>query len=78
MIRSGLYVTARALFSSSVRLGLIGPLQGQTLLYQLIGQLDALVDRARDLTPKDAAQTAPLLEIMQGGQDRLYSRLFQS
>ena len=27
---------------------------------------------------REAAQTAPLLEIWQGTQDRLYSRLFQS
>ena len=29
-------------------------------------------------TLDDIAQTAPLLELWQGAQDRLYSRLFQS
>jgi urease accessory protein UreF len=30
------------------------------------------------LTLADIAQTAPLLDLWQGAQDRLYSRLFQS
>ena len=31
-----------------------------------------------ELGLEDLAQTAPLMEIWQGAQDRLYSRLFQS
>ena len=38
---------------------------------------DVLI-RCRNLKVEDIAQTAPLLEIWQGAQDRLYSRLFQS
>jgi urease accessory protein UreF len=30
------------------------------------------------LTLDDLAQTSPLLDLWQGAQDRLYSRLFQS
>jgi len=37
-----------------------------------------VVARCEHLSVDDLAQTAPLLDLWQGAQDRLYSRLFQS
>jgi urease accessory protein UreF len=34
--------------------------------------------RCADLTLDDLAQTAPVIDLVQGAHDRLYSRLFQS
>ena len=40
--------------------------------------LNRALDRCRDLDERDAAQTAPILDVLQSAHDRLYSRLFQS
>ena len=53
-------------------------LEGQKLQYGLGPFLDALAARCREFGPRGMAQTAPLVEIFQAGQDRIYSRLFQS
>ena len=39
---------------------------------------EGIVQKGLGLTLADLAQTAPLLDLWQGAQDRLYSRLFQS
>lgn len=73
-----LFTTLRGVVSSAVRLNIVGPLVGQRLQRELGPATDALVPIACRLTLDDATQTAPLLDILQGTQDRLYSRLFQS
>ena len=40
--------------------------------------LDRLAARCADLDEKDVVQTAPVIDLLQAGHDRLYSRLFQS
>jgi urease accessory protein len=48
------------------------------LQHRLAPQAEAILCRCELLTLDDIAQPAPLLELWQGAQDRLYSRLFQS
>jgi urease accessory protein len=76
--RMFLFVSLRGIVSAAVRLGIVGPLEGQRIQSMLGPHLDHLVDLAAGRTVEDACQTSPLLEIWQMGQDRLYSRLFQS
>ena len=76
--RVTLYGVARAVLSAAVRLGLIGSYEAQRLQYACGAQLDEVLDRCGTLGTEDLAQTAPLLDILQAGHDRLYSRLFQS
>lgn len=73
-----LYMTLRSGLSSAVRLGLAGPLEAQRLQAACAPALDAALARSARLGVDDAALTAPVLEILQGAHDRLYSRLFQS
>jgi urease accessory protein len=73
-----LFIHLRGLLSSAVRLGLVGPLEGQGIQYQLTGCLEAIFAECINVDYKAAAQTNPLSEIWQANQDRLYSRLFQS
>lgn len=68
----------RGAVAGAVRLGIIGPLEAQRLQYRLSFAAEAVLVRCARLRTADVAQTAPLLEIWQGTQDRLYSRLFQS
>jgi urease accessory protein len=68
----------RGVFAASVRLNIIGPMEAQMLQHRLSTQAEEVIHRCQALTLDDLAQTAPLLDLWQGAQDRLYSRLFQS
>ncbi|HVY68733.1 MAG TPA: urease accessory UreF family protein [Verrucomicrobiae bacterium] len=73
-----LFQHSRALLASAVRLGIVGPMEAQSLQYRLGETAAEVLAKCSELAVEDLAQTAPLLEIWQSGQDRLYSRLFQS
>ncbi len=68
----------RSLIAAAVRLNIVGPMEAQAIQHRLGPQAEALLDASASLTLDDLAQTAPLLDLWQGAQDRLYSRLFQS
>ena len=72
------FLHLRGLISGAVRLGISGPLQGQALQNRLAQRAEEILLRCYDLTLNEIAQTAPLLDLWQANQDRLYSRLFQS
>jgi urease accessory protein len=73
-----LYGAARTVLAAAVRLGIAGSFEAQRLQYECGPWLDQAVDRCGALSIDDLAQTAPVLDLLQGGHDRLYSRLFQS
>lgn len=73
-----LFLSLRGLVSGAVRLGVVGPLEAQSTQAKMADDVERLAELARRLPPEDAAQTAPILDLVQGAQDRLYSRLFQS
>lgn len=68
----------RGLTASAVRLNIVGPMEAQTLQHRLSRTIETILQNSEFLTLDDLAQTAPLLDLWQGAQDRLYSRLFQS
>lgn len=73
-----LHLALRGALSAAVRLGGCGPAEAQAIHRRMHPRLDAALSRARTLTLDDVAQTAPVIELFQATQDRLYSRLFQS
>jgi len=73
-----LFLGLRGSLSAGVRLGVVGPLEAQRLLAKAAPVLEAALERCAAIGSEDAAQTAPLHDLFQGTQDRLYSRLFQS
>jgi urease accessory protein len=73
-----MFLHLRGILAAAVRLGLVGPLEAQSIQHRLGPRCEALLARFASLTLDDLAQTAPLLDLWQGTQDRLYSRLFQS
>jgi urease accessory protein len=73
-----LFQGARAAVSAAVRLGVVGPLEAQGLLAGAADEAERALAATAGLAPEDAASSAPLLDLLQGQQDRLYSRLFQS
>lgn len=72
------FLHLRGLTASAVRLGIVGPMEAQTIQFESASFAREMLDDCQDVPVSEIAQTAPLLEIWQGGQDRLYSRLFQS
>jgi urease accessory protein len=73
-----LHLGLRGLLSAAVRLGVAGPTEAQHLHHRLHPALAAALARGRTLGLADVSQPAPLVELIQGTHDRLYSRLFQS
>jgi urease accessory protein len=68
----------RGLVAAAVRLGIIGPMEAQSLQHQLAPRAQSILRQCENLAVAEIAQTSPLVELWQGTQDRLYSRLFQS
>ncbi len=73
-----LYGTARGILSAAVRLGIVGSYQAQRMQHEAGQCLNATLKRCAGLDAEAICQTAPVLDLLQGTHDRLYSRLFQS
>ena len=76
--RAVLYGAARGVLSAAVRLGIVGSYRAQRLQHEAATCLEATLERCRGLPPEAICQTAPIIDLLQGAHDRLYSRLFQS
>ena len=68
----------RSVMAAAVRLNIVGPMEAQAIQHQLSSTAEDVLKSCASLTLDDMAQTSPLLDLWQGAQDRLYSRLFQS
>lgn len=68
----------RGLISAAVRLGIVGPIQGQTIQARVASDAERMVELGMSLPVESSAQTSPMLELLASAHDRLYSRLFQS
>jgi urease accessory protein len=77
-VRLYVFTHLRGVIAAAVRLNIVGPMEGQAIQFQLSGLAEAVARHGLARTLDDLAQSAPLLDVWQGAQDRLYSRLFQS
>jgi urease accessory protein len=68
----------RSVLAGAVRLNIVGPMEAQSMQHKLSTSAESVGRECENLTLDQIAQTAPLLDLWQGAQDRLYSRLFQS
>lgn len=72
------FQSLRGLVAAAIRLGIAGPMEAQAAQHRLARRAREILDLTANLAVNSVANTAPLLDIWQGNQDRLYSRLFQS
>jgi urease accessory protein len=72
------FTQLRGSISAAVRLNIVGPGGGQAIQHRLTDAAEIAARLFGRVALEDAAQTAPLLDLWQGTQDRLYSRLFQT
>jgi urease accessory protein len=77
-LRLFVFTQVRGWLSSAVRLGIVGPIEAQGLQARLAPEAERTVEGCAGVGLEELAQTAPLIDLFQGTQDRLYSRLFQS
>lgn len=77
-LRLALFIVVRDLVSSAIRLNVLGPLRAQTLLFELGRSIAEAAEPDGVPLPDEAAQTAPMMDVLQNAHDGLYSRLFQS
>jgi len=68
----------RGILAAAVRLNMIGPMEAQLLQQKISPKAEMILKKCEALSLDDITQTAPLIDLWQGAQDRLYSRLFQS
>ncbi|CAG8517844.1 21187_t:CDS:2 [Cetraspora pellucida] len=68
-----LFLFARAILSAAVRLNIIGPYYSQRLLTECQVYVEKSLEKTCKLNSKVAVQTSPLLDILQGRHDKLYS-----
>ncbi|TPX35115.1 hypothetical protein SmJEL517_g02459 [Synchytrium microbalum] len=73
-----LFLHARSMVSAAVRLNQIGPYQGQSILFDLQPHVQQTCKQVENKTLDDVHNSAPLIDILQGMHDNLYSRLFNS
>ena len=73
-----LYIQLRDTVSAAIRLNIVGPLAGQSLLSHLSRFVEQAAEQSLDRPLAAAAQTSPVIELVAQRHDRLYSRLFQS
>jgi urease accessory protein len=78
VLRLFVYLQLRGWISAAVRLGIVGPLEGQSIQHRLSNKAVQMTDHPEEFNLQNIAQTLPLLDLLQGGHDRVYSRLFQS
>ncbi|HEV7298778.1 MAG TPA: urease accessory UreF family protein [Tepidisphaeraceae bacterium] len=76
--RAFLFVSMRSVISAAVRVGIVGPFEGQTIQHELADHLEAVAQGVIRRPTDAACHTAPVLEVTGAMQDRLYSRLFVS
>jgi len=72
------FMHLRSVVAASVRLNIVGPMEGQAIQFQFSEEAESVAQNSAQLGLNDLSQTAPLLDLWQGAQDRLYSRLFQT
>lgn len=68
----------RSLLAAAVRLNIVGPMEAQRLQFLLAARAANVHEECSGIALEALANTSPLLDLWQGAQDRLYSRLFQS
>jgi urease accessory protein len=77
-LRMFVFNHVRSVLAAAVRLNIVGPMEAQVMQQRAAVRAEDVLRRCESLELVDLAQTSSLLDLWQGAQDRLYSRLFQS
>ena len=73
-----LFLFVRSVISAAVRLNILGPYEGQSVLSNTSEIVDQAYHAYHQLALDQTAVTDPFLDLFQSMHDRLYTRLFNS
>ncbi|XP_078361151.1 uncharacterized protein LOC144645444 [Oculina patagonica] len=73
-----LFSTLRTVIASAVRLGNVGPLQAQSIQFEMQKTAEEIRKKFEKSTIEEATTTAPVADFLQGAHDNLFSKLFYS
>jgi urease accessory protein len=73
-----LFLHVRSIVSSAVRMSMVGPYEGQSLIFKAQERVREALQAVKGQTMRDIYQTHPIIDILQGSHDRLYTRIFNS
>jgi urease accessory protein len=73
-----LHGALRSVTSAAVRLGLCGPNEAQRMITARASLLERIVDQCGAMRAEDAAQPAPILDLVSAAHDRLDVKMFVS
>lgn len=73
-----LFSVLRSVVASAVRLGNIGPLQAQSIQFELQKVAEELRKQYACCPVEDAVITSPFADVVQGTHDNLFAKLFYS
>jgi len=73
-----LHGALRTITSAAVRLGRVGPNEAQRMVVARAPLLERIVETCGDLRAEEAAQTAPILDLLACAHDRLDVKMFVS
>jgi urease accessory protein len=73
-----MYQALRSAISAAVRLGVVGPLRAQRILFHAAPIAARAIADTAGLGAGDASSVSPIVELAQATHDRLEVRLFQS
>jgi urease accessory protein len=75
-----LFNHAKTVLSAAVRASVMGPYQAQSVLAgrQMQAQIQTCLERVWNVSPEDAGQVVPSMDLWVGRHELLYSRIFNS
>ena len=73
-----LHGALRSVTSAAVRLGLCGPNEAQRMITARASLLERIADKCGAMRAEDAAQAAPILDLLSAAHDRLDVKMFVS
>ncbi|KAH7353112.1 hypothetical protein KP509_19G079000 [Ceratopteris richardii] len=76
--RAFLFVTLRDLLSAATRLNIVGPIEAAHMQHLLASHAENLLVQYGNRPIEDAHQAVPVIDVVQGVHENLFSRLFRS
>ncbi|KAL1207646.1 Urease accessory protein F [Cardamine amara subsp. amara] len=76
--RAYLFVTLRDVISAATRLNLVGPMGASVMQHRIAVVAETVLEKWMNREASEACQTSPLLDVVQGCHNYLFSRLFCS
>lgn len=76
--RAYLFVTLRDVVSAATRLNLVGPMGASVMQHRIAIVAETVLEKWMNREASEACQTSPLLDVVQGCHNYLFSRMFCS